>query len=111
MKKVMLAVVTLAILLPLAACSRSSESSSRPVSEKGEKLYDLKGKITAVDSQENAITVDHEAIPGFMEAMMMAYPVRGVKVEQLPPKGSKIAAKLHVTNSGGYWLSDVRLAR
>jgi protein SCO1/2 len=111
MRKVMLAVVTLAILLTLVGCSRSSEISSRPVSEKGEKLYDLKGTITAVDSQENAITVDHQAIPGFMEAMTMAYPVRGVKVEQLPPKGSKITAKLHVTDSGGYWLSDVRLTR
>jgi hypothetical protein len=51
--------------------------------------------------------MDHEAIPGFMEAMKMEYPVRGAKVAALPPDNSRIEARLHVTDRG-YWLTDVK---
>ena len=55
-------------------------------------------------------SIDHEEIKGFMEAMTMDYSVRGAKVDQLPPNGSKIVAKLHVVDDG-FWVSDVKPTR
>ena len=42
-----------------------------------------------------------------MEAMTMDYLVRGAKVEALPPNGTNIDAKLHVTDGKGIWITDV----
>ena len=86
------------------ACS--PHEKEKPLSAPGEKVYTLKGKVVARDASDNTLRIDHEAVPGFMEAMTMDYSVRGAKVAQLPPDGSRIAAKLHVTDSA-YWVTDV----
>jgi protein SCO1/2 len=108
MKKAMLLLVLLAAVV---ACGPSKEAgpAGKPLSEAGEKLYDLKGKIIARDTDANALTIDHEAIPGFMEAMKMDYTVRGAKVGRLPANGARISARLHVTD-GGFWVTDVQSA-
>jgi protein SCO1/2 len=108
MKKAILLLLLVAVV---AGCSPKKEvgPADKPLSEAGEKLYDLKGKIVARDPEANSLTIDHEAIPGFMEAMKMDYTVRGAKVARLPANGARIAAKLHVTD-GGFWITDVQSA-
>ncbi len=98
--------VMIAAVLFLAYCG-DSDASKKPLSEPGEKLYVLKGKILSRDAGDNTLRVDHEAIPGFMQAMTMEYSVRGAQVAALPPDGSRIEARLHVTDRG-YWLTDVK---
>jgi protein SCO1 len=100
------AVLLAVIALFLVGCAKPEP---KPLSEKGEKLYTLKGKILSRDVSDNSLRLDHEAIPGFMEAMTMDYPVRGAKVQELPPNKSKVVARLHV-NDDRYWLTDVRKA-
>lgn len=77
------------------------------MSEPGEKLYTVRGVILSRNPGSSSVNMDHEAIPGFMEAMKMDYPVRGVDVKTLPPDGSRVEAKLHVTDRG-YWITDVK---
>jgi len=101
MKRALIAVVAIAAL----ACAQKE----KPLSVPGEKLYALKGKIVARNAGDNTLRLDHEAIPGFMEAMTMDYSVRGAKVEELPPDGTRITAKLHVTDDA-YWITDVAKA-
>jgi protein SCO1/2 len=98
--------VLLALLVLLVLSCAKTE---KPLSEKGEKLYTLRGKILSRDASDNSLRLDHEAIPGFMEAMTMDYPVRGAKVAELPPDKSTIVARLHV-NDDRYWLTDVKKA-
>ncbi len=98
------------IVLALAVVACFGCSKQKPLSEPGEKLYTLRGKIVSRDAGDNTIQLDHEAIPGFMEAMTMDYTVRGAKVAQLPPNGSHVEAKLHVTNDA-YWVTDVKVTR
>jgi len=97
-------VVTIAALT--AAC-RGDAPKAKPLSVPGEKLYAVKGTILSRDVADQTVRLDHEAIPGFMEAMTMDYSVRGAKVEQLPPDGTPVDARLHVTD-GGYWLTNVK---
>jgi len=91
--------VCLLLLAVLFACGKSGP--------KEEKIYAVKGTIVARDAAENMLRVNHEAIPGYMEAMTMDYTVRGAKVTELPPDSSKVEGKLHVTDEGA-WLTDVK---
>lgn len=92
------------ILLSLLACA---DEQPKPLSEPGEKLYTVRGVILSRDTSANSVNLDHEAIPGFMEAMKMDYNVRGTDVAKLPPDRTRIEAKLHVTERG-YWITDVK---
>ena len=95
------------VLLSALAFACSPAKEEKPLSVKGEKVYELKGTIVAREAKDNTLRVDHQAIPGFMEAMTMDYSVHGAKVAELPADGARIRAKLHVTDSG-YWLTDVK---
>jgi protein SCO1/2 len=99
--------VVLVLLLILAFAACNGESKPRPLDVAGQKLYPVTGKIVSRSSGDNTVKLDHEAIPGFMEAMTMDYSVRGAKVDSLPSDGSRITAKLHVANDA-YWLTDVK---
>jgi Cu/Ag efflux protein CusF len=59
--------------------------------------YSLKGKVTKIDQPRREILVDHEAIPGFMGAMEMPYPVAAAQsLDNISP-GDEIRADLVVT--------------
>lgn len=92
------------------ACGGGSHRAPKPLSEAGETLYDVRGTIVSADAGDNTLRIDHETIPGFMEAMTMDYSVRGADAGALPKAGSRIVAKLHVTDRG-YWITDVRTTR
>lgn len=97
-------VVVLASLVLLAFTCAKQE---KPLSEPGEKVYTLKGKIVGRDASDNSLRIDHQAIPGFMEAMTMDYPVRGAKVAAMPADNVKIEATLHV-HDDRYWVTGVK---
>ncbi|PYQ31019.1 MAG: hypothetical protein DMF56_03685 [Acidobacteria bacterium] len=101
-------VVAAFLTLALLACG--AEKKDRPVSEPGEKLYAMRGIVLSRSAEDNSLKIDHEAIPGFMEAMTMDYPVRGAKVGSLPADRSRIETKLHVTERS-YWITDVKAVR
>ena len=100
--------LTFTLILALACGKAKISNADKPLSVPGEKTYALAGKIVGRDASENALTIDHEAIPGFMEAMTMDYIVRGAKVEALPPNGTAITATLHVTDDKGIWITGLR---
>ena len=100
------AALALIAILVLAACGDRGKQE-KPLSVPGEKLYALEGRITGRDAASNLLRVDHKAIPGYMEAMTMDYPVRGAAVQSLPTDNSRITARLHVTDTA-YWLTDVK---
>ncbi len=80
----------------------------KPLSEPGEKLYDLRGVIESRDSGDNTIRIRHEAIANFMEAMTMDFSVRGAEARELPADGTRVTARLHVTDRA-YWLTDLKV--
>jgi protein SCO1/2 len=100
--------LTFTLILALACGKARISNADKPLSVPGEKTYALAGKIVGRDASENALTIDHEAIPGFMEAMTMDYIVRGAKVDALPPNGTAITATLHVTDGKGIWITGLR---
>jgi Copper binding periplasmic protein CusF len=99
--------IALALIFTLACGKAQVDNSANPLSVPGEKVYAMHGRILGRDTSENSLTIDHREIPGYMEAMTMDYSVRGAKVEALPPNGTNIDAKLHVTDEKGIWITGV----
>lgn len=96
-----------ALVLTVALLVACSGEPPKPVSEAGEKLYDVRGVIMSRRAEDNTVHMDHEDIPGFMAAMRMDYAVRGAEVGDLPADGKRVQAKLHVMERA-YWITDVK---
>jgi protein SCO1/2 len=77
------------MVFALAGCkTKPAESGPR---------FHLHGKIVLVDLKNGSADVDHDAIPGFMEAMTMPYPIPDAKVLATLARGDEITADVVVT--------------
>lgn len=83
----------LVFLLAVPGCRQTTRSSSS-VAAPPQKTFPVRGRIVATDATH--VTLDHAAVPGFMEAMTMAYTLKdpGV-VSELHP-GDLITARILV---------------
>jgi Cu/Ag efflux protein CusF len=88
------------MVVALGACSRKTEAPERH--------YALSGRIVALNSHDQTATVDAAAIPNFMEAMTMPYPVKSKDEFEKLQVGEKIAATVNVSDDGLYDLSNIR---
>jgi protein SCO1 len=87
-------------LVLVLACNRSG--STQP------KRYALKGKVVSIERNAGTANVDTEAIPGFMEAMIMPYTIQpAFMLGQLQP-GDLITADV-VVEPDKYWLENVKV--
>jgi protein SCO1 len=71
------------------------------------KQYSLKGQVLARNDSTGQLTVDNEAIPGFMPAMTMIYPVKDAQGFQQVQPGDRITAVVVVANGTSYWLEHI----
>jgi protein SCO1/2 len=95
-------------LLPLACSKReTAEPSKTTAASASAKRYDLRGIIRGVDAAKREVTVDHEEIVGYMDAMTMSFPVRDdPQVFEILRAGDRLEAKL-VVDQGDYWLEQI----
>jgi protein SCO1 len=85
------------ILLPLFVAGCKQPGGSAPVEVAGEvKTFPIRGKIVSVDAAKGSVLLDHEAVPGFMEAMTMTYKLKNATVASELHPGDRITAKLLV---------------
>jgi protein SCO1 len=89
-----LALAAVCFIFGLAACKHHEEANV--------KRYHLVGKVVALDARGSSVVVDHQAIPGFMEAMTMAYPVRDPNILTPLAVGDEITADVVVAPDGAY---------
>jgi protein SCO1 len=71
----------LMLTLPMAGCRNNSRPAANAQSGPM-KQYAVKGIIVGTDPAHGEVTVDSEAIPGFMDAMTMPYKVKDANVLQ-----------------------------
>ena len=108
MNKIRLLVVFGITALALAAgCNKSSQPAEEPsVKADSAKRYHLKGKVVSIDKRAKMADIDAEAIPGFMEAMTMPYPVKPEgDLNKLQP-GDLVTGDLVVQNDNA-WLENI----
>src|SRR5580693_8334980 len=92
------AVVCLVVIGAAAGgCKQSSGGAANQPAAAGElKSFPIRGKIVSVNADKGSVLLDHEAVPGFMEAMTMSYKLKNpTALSELHP-GDRISAKLLV---------------
>jgi protein SCO1/2 len=73
--------VLVILFVGVGGCGRHEKGESRPAN-----YHHLRGQVVALEPASSLITISHEKIPGFMEAMTMPFSVkdsallRGVEV-------------------------------
>jgi len=67
---------TLLAVVVLAGCHAGRPAVTPLSSTANYKVYKLRGKVVSTDAKRGEVTVDHDAIPGFMEAMTMPYKLK-----------------------------------
>jgi len=94
--------LVLAALLPwlLSSCMRGEAT-------KGHAVYQVKGVVREVMAEKKSVTVAHEKIPGYMEAMTMDFSVtNAAELANLRP-GDVITFRMTVTADDG-WIDQIR---
>ena len=90
---ILLLVVSLSgCLAGITGCRHASSGSSEPAS--GVKQYPIRGVIVSTDPAKGQVTVDTEAIPGFMGAMIMPYTLKQPNIITDLHPGDTITATL-----------------
>jgi protein SCO1 len=77
-----------------------SGQNSQDQSNTGVKVYHVRGKVVSTDAQHGIVVLDHEAIPGFMEAMTMPYQLKDANIISDLHPGDVITADLLVSKTG-----------
>jgi protein SCO1/2 len=94
-------IVLLLALFP-AACRQSAKPDAQNT-----RRFSLRGIVREVDATRSQVTVEHEAIEGYMQGMTMPFPVRDdPRVVGLLRPGDRIAATL-VVEKDRYWLEKI----
>ena len=98
-------VLLVLVFLFVTACQKTATA---PASSEA-KRYPFKGKIVSVDKEKKKAKIDHESIPGFMEAMSMDFPIKEEWVWDNLTPGAEVQAELVVDNAADepYWLEKI----
>ena len=76
-----LLVLLLLVAVAVAGCRSGQKAGAGPsagqqAAGQNYKVYKLRGKVISTDAAKGEVTLNHEAIPGFMEAMTMPYKLK-----------------------------------
>ena len=98
--------VTRRILLPallaflsLTGCHSGQQGASQASTNPDFQVYHLRGKIVTTDAAHGVVVVDHEAIPGFMDAMTMPYQLKDPSIISDLHPGDVITADVDVSKT------------
>ena len=88
---------SLLALVALAGCHSGPKTQNEASSGQNFKVYKLRGKVVSTDAATGEVTLNHEAIPGFMEAMTMPYKLKDPSVLSELHPGDVITADVLVS--------------
>lgn len=92
-------IMIIVIAFTLLACQKEPE-----------RRYDLVGTVVSVEPQHKLVTVKHDDIPGYMNAMTMPFSLKDEWVYQVMSAGDQIQAQL-VVQGDRSWLEQVSVTR
>ena len=86
-------------LLAVAGCHSNQNPDSSSAAAPNFKTYHLRGKVMSTNSATGEVTLNHEAIPGFMEAMTMPYKLKDPSILGELHPGDTITADVLVSQN------------
>ena len=97
-QRLLAGLVGFSMVLPLTLCQ-----SEKPLPEQ---RFDLRGKVVGIDKNAGTVRLQHEAIPNYMAAMTMDYPVKDKWVFDVLKPGQTVRATLVVATDRA-WLEGI----
>ncbi|MGA8043459.1 MAG: copper-binding protein, partial [Terracidiphilus sp.] len=89
--------LSMLIIAGLSGCHSGQQAAPSSVTSPNYKVYKLRGKVVAANPSTGEVTLDHEAIPGFMEAMTMPYKLKDPSILSELHPGDVITADVLVS--------------
>ncbi len=105
MKKLFSLCILLIACLAFSACKEKPPQASA-----GAQRYEIKGKVVSADKASQKVTIAHEEIAGYMEAMTMPFTLLDEWVYPELTPGAQIQATL-VVDTGRSWLENPVITR
>jgi protein SCO1/2 len=96
------------VVISVLAVSGFASCSHRP--PENEQRFEIKGKVVNVDRRGAAVTISHDAIPGYMEAMAMPFKLKNPSMLDVMAEGDRVQGTLVVAGTRS-WLEDVVVTR
>jgi protein SCO1 len=85
------------VLTAFTGCHRSSTQAA--YTSPAEKPYHVRGVVVSTDAARSTVTLDAEAIPGYMDAMIMPYTLKNPGILSELHPGDTITADLFTSNA------------
>ncbi len=82
----------------LAGCRSGQANETQPATDTNFKMYKLRGTVVSTDPAKGEVTLDHGAIPGYMDAMTMPYKLKNPNIAGDLHPGDMLTANLLVPN-------------
>ena len=102
-------IIFLSAVFLLSACQKPATKTD--AASPTAKRYDFRGKVISIDKAKKEATIEHQDIPGYMDAMTMPFPIRQDSVWDVLTPGSEIRADLVVDNAKGqFWLENLSIS-
>jgi protein SCO1 len=83
-------------IVGLAGCRSGPIDPAQAASASNAKVYKLRGTVVSTDAARGEVTLDHEAIPGYMDAMTMPYKLTNPNILSELHPGDVLTADLVV---------------
>lgn len=103
----------LGLAAPLMSCSRPESGASRQadfVARPDARRYELRGKVVRVDLTARTVTLAHDAIPDYMDAMTMAFTVKEEWALAQMGAGDEVRASM-VVDGARTWLESPAITK
>lgn len=95
--RITLLLIALVTIGTVSGCHHSANNA--PAEAANYKVYKLRGKVVSTNPATGEVTLDHEAIPGFMEAMTMPYKLKDPGILGDLHPGDKLTADVLVSQN------------
>lgn len=82
--------------IALTACRSGRDDRVAASASASAASYHLRGKVVSTDAARNEVMLDHEAIPGYMDAMTMPYKLKDANILSELHPGDVLTADLEV---------------
>jgi Cu/Ag efflux protein CusF len=98
------------ILFILILMATATSCRQQPVDQPIVRRYELKGRVESLDFNRKRVTVAHETIKDYMEAMTMSFAVKDENVLRELKSGDQVQAILVFDSSTNLsWLEDIKI--
>lgn len=105
--------ITLTVALGMFACGSGNTppteeaAASEAETPSGPKQYRARGGIEAIDVDAGTVTIAHQDIPGFMNAMTMTFDVKPPSLLEGYSAGEYVEFLIVVEADGTYYITEI----